>query len=204
MRVIAIVNKKGGAGKTSAAVPLAYAAATEGRVAVIDLDPTPSASQWISAASLISTRLGIYTIRPDDLDQALGEIRAAGVDWVIIDTPPGEKELGTQIQAMVEADLVLIPLHSGSGDVAQVVDTFRAMRAPMKIKPDLKHLVVLNHTRTGVSHVDRITRESLEELGANVAKAHVPFLDQYRMAKGAVPTGDHYPQVFEEIKAVLA
>ena len=46
MRTISIISQKGGAGKTTLAVHLAAAAATEGVALVMDTDPQATASRW--------------------------------------------------------------------------------------------------------------------------------------------------------------
>jgi chromosome partitioning protein len=52
VRTIAVVNRKGGSGKTTTAVSVAAALAERGqRVLLIDLDPQASASAWLADAS---------------------------------------------------------------------------------------------------------------------------------------------------------
>ena len=52
MRTIAVVNRKGGSGKTTTAVSVAAALAERGQqVLLIDLDPQASASAWLAEAS---------------------------------------------------------------------------------------------------------------------------------------------------------
>lgn len=53
MRIIAVVNQKGGSGKTTATVNLAATlAATGRRVLLVDLDPQYSATQWLDIADV--------------------------------------------------------------------------------------------------------------------------------------------------------
>ncbi len=56
MRTIAVINKKGGAGKTSTVIGLAHGLVRHGyRVGVIDTDPNASATRWLATVPTIDT-----------------------------------------------------------------------------------------------------------------------------------------------------
>lgn len=79
MRVIAIVNQKGGSGKTTTAVNLAAALGEKDRrVLVIDLDPQASASNWYGMRDAGKGLLEVFTERKD-LASLVRETEAPGV-----------------------------------------------------------------------------------------------------------------------------
>jgi chromosome partitioning protein len=83
MRTIAIINRKGGCGKTATAVGLAAALAEAGRrTLLVDLDPQGSASAWLAGGptdrrDLFETFLGTRS-----LGDLVESTRAVGVDIV--------------------------------------------------------------------------------------------------------------------------
>ena len=83
MRTIAIINRKGGCGKTAAAVSLAGALGESGRrTLLIDLDPQGSASSWLGAGPTDGRELFEAFLGTQNLADLALPSRASGVDLV--------------------------------------------------------------------------------------------------------------------------
>ena len=83
MRTIAIINRKGGCGKTTTAVGLAAALGESGwRTLVLDLDPQGSASSWLGAGPTDQRELFEVFVGTQSLADLVGPTRAPGVDLV--------------------------------------------------------------------------------------------------------------------------
>ncbi|RUV29963.1 AAA family ATPase, partial [Mesorhizobium sp. M5C.F.Ca.IN.020.32.2.1] len=88
--IIALLNQKGGAGKTTLALHLAGEWARRGsRVTLIDADPQGSALDWSQQRSRSGTpRLfGVVGLARDTLHREAPEL-ARDADHVVIDGPP--------------------------------------------------------------------------------------------------------------------
>jgi len=83
MRTIAIINRKGGCGKTATTVGLAAALGESGRRALIlDLDPQGSASSWLGNGATDRRELFDTFLGTRSLADLAEPTRAAGVDLV--------------------------------------------------------------------------------------------------------------------------
>ena len=122
MRTIAIVSRKGGAGKTTVVTHLAVVAEAAGlRVALFDLDPQASAALW-------SDHRGeaFPAVVPAQAPRLAGA-RAGGADLVLIDTPPEAD--GIASAAAAAADLTLIPCRPSALDLDAVAASVRIAAA---------------------------------------------------------------------------
>lgn len=198
MKTIVAVNLKGGAGKTNLSVHLALIAQSQGtRVALLDLDPTLSASRWLGVAL---SELPVASPTKREVPAYVQALRTQ-VDLLIIDTPAVLAEYA--LAGLEHADLALVPVHSGSGDLDQVADTQALLRMPMQARPGLLVRAVLNHTGRAPS-MDRDTREVMEGAGLRVAESEIPFLKAYATAKGgSLGHAPHYQALLAEVREWL-
>jgi chromosome partitioning protein len=106
MKTILVANRKGGCGKTMAAITLASAlAAAGGRVALADADPQKSAMRWLKQrpAGVPSVAGLDWTAKGDVGDTP------KGIDWLVIDAPGAIK--GGRAEALIaEARAVIAPV----------------------------------------------------------------------------------------------
>lgn len=125
MRSIAVVSRKGGSGKTTLAAHLAVAAerAGAGPVALIDTDPQASLADWWNsreAAAPLFVQTGF-----DQLARDRGRLEEAGVELLIVDTPPAVSSSIEQCVAL--ADLVVIPSRPSPHDIRSVLSTVKLL-----------------------------------------------------------------------------
>ena len=121
MRIIALASQKGGSGKTTIAAHLAVQAGRvgQGPAVLIDTDPQGSLAEWWRERKDDTPALA--TVKLDELDSNLAELRSYGTAVAIVDTPPALT--GAIERVVAVADLVLIPTRPSPHDLRAVAAT---------------------------------------------------------------------------------
>lgn len=204
-KVITIAQQKGGAGKTTLAAHLAVAWSQRGkRVAIIDIDPQGSLTQWhklrekrfgegytgLTFAALSGWRVGSEVAR-----------LRRNHDIIIIDSPPHtETEARTAIR---NADLILLPVQPSPTDLwatKATLDLAKAENIPVR--------VVLNRV-TSNSKLAMAIADELPDLAKTTLGNRVLFASSFLEGRSvtelapASPAAIEIKMLSEEIGRVL-
>jgi len=181
MRTIAVINAKGGCGKTTIATSLASALAWEGHaVALADMDPQQSTNDWLKHrpdAYPVLTRIAADAAsRPP-----------AEFDTLIIDTPAGLA--GNELEQIIKrAQTVLVPVMPSPVD----------MRAAWRY---LSHLQEIRAVRSGDTVVGLIANRVRPQ--TIIYRELTGFLEGFRVPViGQLRDSMNYVRAFEKGLAV--
>ena len=134
-QVIAVLNQKGGSGKTTLATNLAHSLLLDGyRVLLADADPQGSLRDWQEASH--AELLPVVGMDRDTLAKDLPAV-SSGFDFVVIDGPPQIAKLSAA--AVKVADFVLIPVQPSPYDIWACADLVDLVQARQQVTGGSPH-----------------------------------------------------------------
>ena len=168
MQVIAVLNQKGGAGKTTIATHLARALQLDGAdVLLVDSDPQGSARDW--AAVREDQPVPVVGIDRPTIERDLKSV--ARKDFVVIDGAPQAHDLA--VSAMKAADCVLIPVQPSPYDIWATSDLVDLVKQRIELTDGkLKAAFVVSRAIKGTKIGAEVT-EALSGYGLPVLESRI-------------------------------
>jgi len=168
MKVIAVLNQKGGSGKTTIATHLARSLQINGfDVLLVDSDPQGSARDW--AAVREDQPLTVVGIDRPTIDRDLKNI--ARKDFVVIDGAPQAADLA--VSAIKAADFVLIPVQPSPYDIWATADLVELVKQRIEVTDGkLQAAFVVSRAIKGTRIGSEIT-EALNGYGLPVLESRI-------------------------------
>jgi len=204
--IIALLNQKGGVGKTTLALAVAGEWAMQGRrVILIDADPQGSALDWseMRAREGLPRLFSVIGLARDTLHREAPAL-ARGADFVVIDGPP--RVAGLMRSALLATDMVLIPVQPSPFDGWASAEMLALISEARIYRPELVARFVLN--RCGARTV--LARDTAEALADHDPPALASRIGQRIAFAAAAQSGrivrelDHENAAAREITALVA
>ena len=202
-RVIAVINQKGGTGKTTLALNLAAGLARRGPTAVIDADPQRSISQWIAMGDS-ERALPIATPIGADPAATIAQLKKSH-RYVVVDCPPAVQ--GPVIDAvMASANWVLIPVLPSPLDLWASVEMAALVSEARQKNRALQAYLVLNQVETR-NALSRVMQQAVAEFDLPLLQASLQRRAAYRSAAvegvSVYALGSRGLQAVADIEAII-
>jgi chromosome partitioning protein len=177
-KILAVVNGKGGVGKTTTAVNLAAILAQHKQVLLVDADPQGSATWWIERTN---AQMDFDLAQETEPKVLSGLNKLSDYDVVVVDTPPALRSEALKT-AIATADYVVLPTPPAPMDLSALIETVQKVVIPSTVS----HRVLLTKVDPRSLKETLEAQNTLLQLGIPVCHA---FIRNYKAHERAVLEG---------------
>ena len=201
--IIAMINQKGGAGKTTLAMNLGAGLARRAKTIIIDLDPQGSSLQWADMSK---------NAFPTPVEVMSGNWNAHNLQqkyksyhYIVLDCPPSVDSHVSE-QSLRACDVALIPVLPSPIDLWASIKLSQEIEKAKKNNPDIRAYLVINQLEPS-SALSNAMNEALKEFDIPVLQAMIRRRAAYRSAAlegiSVYQMKGHGKRAVEEIEAII-
>ena len=167
--IIALLNQKGGVGKTTLAIHIAMGLAkNKKKVLLVDSDTQASALDW-SAARENETPFSVVGIPKPTLHKELRKLEE-DYEFIIVDGAPRLYDVARS--AIAASDLVIIPVQPSPYDVWSAKEIVDLVNKAKDFEENLKAVFLLNRKIVNTA-IGRDVKEALSEYKLPILKSEI-------------------------------
>ena len=165
MRVIALLNEKGGSGKSTVAINLACAMHRAGlRVVLIDADPQGTARDWREASPEdVDLPPVVVLDRPEIL---LSSIKTLAADFAVIDTPAKAEKMSANVVRI--AHVAIVPVQPSNADLWASAAAVKLIQSKRDVGGEIEAAFLASRVSSSTNLSKEILRGTWNEYGIDM------------------------------------
>lgn len=154
MKIIAVINEKGGTGKSTISTNIATALHRRGgKVVLVDADPQGTARDWREGSPEGANLPPVIAL---DRPQMLSSISALDADYVVIDGPAKAEAMAAAIVRI--ANVALLVIQPSGADLWASAATVKLIRSKLDVGGSIDAAFLVNRI-SGVSKLSKLVKE---------------------------------------------
>jgi chromosome partitioning protein len=177
--ILAFVATKGGAGRSTLAINLAIAAASDGRrVLVVDCDAGQTSIHTWSSALREAPAPTVRVARHETLSAVIEAARKDGFELIVVDVPSSGDKVAQLAASM--ADHILVPVRASMFDLQALRDTVELLHVTADMsEPPRGHANALGKAAVVLNGVSpHASRAQIQDIRATVARYSIDVVAQ--------------------------
>lgn len=192
--IISLVNKKGGAAKSTSALNLGCTLQNHGHdVCIIDFDP--DATLYVMSQD-VDLGIPVYFGDAQNVKTQIEDIQKKH-KYIVIDTPPNDEAIIMRVSGV--SDEVIIPLAPTGFDLSRLRNTVALIEEVESMRGKNLLSILITRYRKGVNSNDKAVEEIERHDDLPLLKSRIRFLDRYTVYKRPEDT-EEYEAVLKELE----